>query len=161
MSAGRAMPRARATAITSRNARSIIKLPSGAARTGPMGARARPQAAAMVEIKANFRQRSAVISAVARASAPASRKAAAIRSVRSEIPPASSPTTIRWNGLRRSTIPGPIRAALISVSPPSTWATGTPAAISRSEASTPFSSGSTAAPRSASRRAAGAISASE
>jgi hypothetical protein len=135
--------------------------PSGALRTGPTGARASPQAADMVVMKANLRHRSAVMSAEARASAPVSLKAAAIRSARSEIPPDRSPTTTRWKALRRSTIPGPSRAVLISVNPPSTRSPGTPRSTSRSAASTPLSRGRITAPLSASSRAAGTMSGSE
>src|SRR5213593_3927054 len=92
-SSGRPMPRARATATISSIARCNRRRPSGAARSGPMGERASPHAAASAVRNTNFCHSSTWIRSDARASIPAFRNAPAIRSTRSLVRPSGSPTT--------------------------------------------------------------------
>src|SRR5207253_8391927 len=64
-----------------------------AARSGPMGERASPHAAATLARDTNFCHSSTWIRSDARASIPAFRNALAIRSTRSLVRPSGSPTT--------------------------------------------------------------------
>ena len=81
-----------------------------------------------------------------------------MRCLRSGCDCANSPKTTRWNGLRRSNMPGAVRTTLIAVNPPTNWDCGTPLAISWSTTSTPLSRGTINAPCPARKAAAGAIS---